>query len=190
MGLLPQMSKIIEYVNGGTIYLSSIHPIVFQTRELQHNKIDVVISLLEEKEKPPIFKEIEDLKIRHYYYACTPSTDLIRLAKTTYNTIYKTIDYGRNVLIHCRTGETYCVFVLIVFFLKVLHTDPQYLIYNIIFPIPKTRTNWTDSFVDFIRQYHPNANLSRNDLEKIYQYETQLDYPLMGFKPLTLWSSE
>lgn len=192
MVLLPTMQKIIEYANGGAIYLSSIHPIVFQTQELQYNNIDVVISLLEELEKPDIFGEIHDLKLRHYYHQCvkTPGFNLMNIHKHTFNTIYKSVDYGRRILIHCRSGENFCVSILIAFFLKMLRFDQQYLIYNFVYPIPKSRSKWTDSFLLFIRFYYPDANPDYDILEQLYQYEIKLEQPLFDFKSLTFGSSE
>lgn len=192
MGVLPTMSKIIQYANGGRIFISSIHPIIFETQELQNNEIDVVVSLMEEKSKPVFYKELIELKIRHFYYSCRDEPDFAigKIYKTVFNTIYKALDYGRNILIQCRSGENFSVIMVIAFFLKVLHTDQQYLIYNFLYHIPKSRTNWTDSFLAFIKLYHPQANPSLYFMEELYRYETQLDYPLFGFKPLTLWCSE
>lgn len=198
MCLLPTMQKIIEYANGGAIYLSSIHPIVYETQELQNECIDVVISLLEEREKPDIFGEIHDLKIKHYYYQCldSPDFDIMSIHKHTFNTIYKSVDYGRRILIHCRSGMNYSVLVLIAFFLKILHFDQQYLIYNFAYSIPKSRQNWTDSFLNFITVYYPQAKPDTNQMEKLYLFEEKLNQPVLSaqklftFKPLTSWSSE
>ena len=120
----------------------------------------------------------------------------MNIHKNTFNTIYKSVDYGRRILIHCRSGKSYSVLVLIAFFLKILHYDQQYLIYNLVYTIPKSRQNWTDSFLNFITFYYPQAKPEPNQMEKLYLFEEKLNQPVLSapksftFKPLTIWSSE
>lgn len=178
MGLLPTMIKVIEYSNGSAIYLSGIHPIAYQTQELQKNYIRTIISLMEEKEMPNEFlQEIKLYQIKHYYYQCTNDLEfpLHKYFSVTFNTIYKTLNYGRNILIHCRTGETICVAILIAFFLKIFYIDQQYMIYNILYMIPKSKFNWTDSFLAFIQYFYPQATVSGNLLQQLYEYEKKLE---------------
>ena len=69
--LLPTIVPILVYPNNSAIYLSSIHPVIQQTQEIQAEEITVVISLVEEQFMPSdIHDALKDISgLRHYYYS-------------------------------------------------------------------------------------------------------------------------
>lgn len=168
---------IITYSNGATIYLSNIEPFSYSTLEIEKKNISVIISLLEEKNKPYFLRESINKKIyewiHHYYYNVYNYADypIENLFDTINSIIYRFLNKGMNILIHCRSGISISPTILTAFFIRSIHYYPQYIVYDIFYFIPKTKTNWTDSFIDFIRNYEPEASPNGGFLEKLYIYE-------------------
>lgn len=177
--LLPTIVPVITFANGSAIYLSSIHPIVGQTQELQHEDIQVVISLLEEISAPTdvndALKEVPGL--RHYYYTAkdTPNEPIRKLFLSLYGIIFRALEYEKRVLIYCRTGQSLCVSILISFFILSLYKCVyRYLTYNYVDYIPKNKFTWTESFLEYIQSVYPSARPNDGFIQALIDFENEL----------------
>lgn len=177
--LLPTMVPVIMYSNGSAIYLSSIHPVIEQTQELQNEEIRVVISLLEELNVPPdIHDALKDIRgLRHYYYnikdTCTESIDKIFLG--VYGIISRALDNEKRVLIYCRSGQSSCVTILISFLILSLYKGVfRHLVYNYVDFIPKSHFNWTETFLNYIQTVYPQGKPNDAFLWTLMEFEYQL----------------
>ena len=158
--LLPTMRLLISYFCGGAIYLSDVHPIAHDTREVDFKDINVIVWLIEEAEVPYNFRRILSNEIKQYHYCLSsyPIDKRLRLYDSVFNAIYYAVDKGKNVVIISR-NEMDRVSVLISFFIHCLRWGERFLKYDFLNDIPKTYSNWTDSFLYYIRLMCPDANL-------------------------------
>ena len=183
----PEIVKIIQYSNGASISISGIEPFSFKTREIENKDIHVIISLMEELSKPHFL--IDSIEpniypwIYHHYYNIKnePHENVEKFFDPISKKIIQFLDRKMNVLIHCRTGISTSITFLIAFFIRASVYSPQYIVYDMAFYIPKSYMRWTDSFLEFIRYYHPCANPIREYMSKLYVYENNLFYDIYGY---------
>lgn len=170
--LLPTMRLFINYINGGAIYLSDLHPITYDTQEIENAEIDVIVWLIEEKELPYDFRTISPLKIKHCHYCLLsyPIDDRFKLYDKVFNAIYFGIDKGKNVLIVSRDSNDRFS-ILVSFFIQCLRWGERYLIHDFLNYIPKTGWNWTDSFLNHIQTIDPDITLEHKTTRKLYELE-------------------
>lgn len=180
MCLYPKITKIIQYINGSSIYVSGIETFSFQTREVENNKIHAIISLMEEISMPDFLRESIDKKtypwIYHHYYSIKNNDDenIDLLFDSLSRKIVSFLDRKMNILIHCRTGSSVSITILIAFFIRSTIFTPQYLIYDYFHFIPKNHLRWTDSILEFIQYYYPCASPITSFMNKLYIYENNL----------------
>jgi hypothetical protein len=176
---LPPIRCVIQYISGAGIYLSGIEPLAYDTLEIQRLNIDVVISLLEEIETPQfIRKAIPGLKHSYYRVKDDSEQSLYRLFDPVFNRIHRSLEEGKNVLIHCRNGESVCVAMLIGFFILCIRWGERYLIFDYVNFLPKCCHTWTDSFLYFIRLMYPPANPRIEFIRELYEFEEEVLKPL------------
>lgn len=180
MCLYPEITKIIQYINGSSIYISGIEPFSFQTREIENHEIHAIISLMEEINMPDFLRQSIDKKtypwIYHHYYNIKDTNDekIELFFESLGRKITSLLDRKMNILIHCRTGISLSITILLAFFIRASVFTPQYLIYDYFHFIPKTRIRWCDSLLDFIKYYHPDACPRTSFMNKLYIYENNL----------------
>lgn len=169
------------YSNGSAIYLSSIHPVIEQTQELQNEDIQVVISLLEELSVPPDIQDaLKDIRgLRHYYYnvkdTCAEPIDKIFMG--VYGIISRALDNEKRILIYCRSGKSSCVTLLISFLILSLYKGSfRHLVYNYIDFIPKTHFSWTETFLNYIQSIYPQAKPN----DAFFQVLLELEHELLN----------
>lgn len=176
---LPPIRCIIQYINGAGIYLSGIEPFAYDTLEIQRLNIEVVVSLMEEIETPQFVRQvIPGLKHSYYRVKNDPEQHLQRVIDPVFNRIYQSLENGRNVLVHCRSGDSVCVAVLIGFFILCIRWGEKYLIFDYLNYIPKCCFNWTDSFLYYIRLMYPPANPRIEFIRELYDFEEEVLKPL------------
>jgi len=177
MCLTKGLTSVMNYISGTTLYMSDIEPFSFSTRDIESQNISVIISLMEEYKKPQFLRESIDPKIypwiSHYYFNIKNEFDfpIEKYFKDIYQILIRFIQRGVNILIHCRTGLSITPTILIAFFIRSVFYSPEYIIHNYIYFIPKTKNNWTESFLDFLKTKNPEIQLSYNFLQKLYIYE-------------------
>jgi hypothetical protein len=176
---LPPIRCIIQYINGAGIYLSGIEPFAYDTGEIQRLRIEVVISLLEEIETPQFVRDAIP-GIKHSYYRVKNNSDqpLYRFFDPIFSRIYRSLEEGKNVLLHCRTGDSVCVAILIGFFILCIRWGEKYLIFDYENYLPKCCYNWTDSFLYFIQLMYPPTNLRVEFIRELYTFEEEVLKPL------------
>jgi hypothetical protein len=168
----PRLTPIIRYLDGQTIYLSDIHPVVDDERDLQRANIDVVVALLEEHEPPTdVYKHFPGYIRNHHFRV---EERVYRLFSGTSRIIHSALERGKNVLVYCRTGSSYCVTILIAFFLRMAVQDARYLIFDFFNLIPKREPTWTWSFLRHIEAMYPRASPPREHIRQLHELEQDL----------------
>lgn len=168
--------RVISYINGSSIFLSGVHPFSYDTHEVENLGIHVIVSLLEEFEKPDFLKEtMLPYRVKHYYYSIKDSPDqiLYPFYDRIFTHIFNTLERGKNILLHCRNGESLCVAFLISFFIQCVRWAEKYLICDYLNYIPKYFNKWTDSFLYYIQYVYPPTQLRHEFREQLYEYERQ-----------------
>jgi hypothetical protein len=174
--LTPPIYRVMSYFNGSNIFLSSIYPFSYDTQELQSFDIHVVISLLEELAAPDFVKQSIPSTIKHYYYSLKdhPEQMIEKYHDSVFTHLYNSLERGKNVLLHCRNGESLCVAILIGFFIQCVRWGEKYLIYDYLNYIPKYFDKWTDSFLYFIEYNYPPTKLRHEFKQQLYDYERKI----------------
>jgi len=174
--LTPPIYSVISYFNGSSISLSSIHPFSYDTRELQRLGIQVVISLLEEIEAPYFVKKVIPNHVKHYYYSLKDSSEQMieKYHDSIFTHLYNSLERGKNVLLHCRNGESLCVAILIGFFIQCVRWGEKYLICDYLNTIPKYFNKWTDSLLYYIEHNYPPTKLRYEFKQQLYDYERKI----------------
>lgn len=182
MCIYNNLSKIISYINGSSIFLSNLRPFTTDTSELQTHNIHVVISIMEESKKPQeIFKNL-DSSIHHHYFCLNnlKKNDENLLFYSFIKSMLKGLVKGSNIVIHCRDGNTVAPYFLVAFFLYAVIYNLKYVIYDYDFFIPKYRKTWTESFIDFIAMYRENIQYNQTLLDNLALFENNLLYDAYG----------
>ena len=166
--IVDSIKEIIKY-NNSSIYLSSTESAIL-TQDIRNKEIEVIISLSSERVKPEVLTF--SARIKHYYYQVHDSEDqdILFLFDSVFRIIYHAIDRDKNILIHCPTGRSICVALLISFFLRSLKDSPEYIIPY----IPKTCHWWTMSILTFIQIYKPDANPNQGFISQLYMFEEEI----------------
>jgi len=174
--LTPPIYRVMSYINGSSIFLSDIHPFAHDTQELQNLNIQVVISLLEEITVPDFVREAIPYKVKHYYYSVKDHPDQIieTYHDSVFTHLFNSLERGKNVLLHCRSGESVCVAFLIGFFIQCAKWSEKYLIYDYLNYIPKYFSQWTDSFLYYIQHVYPPTELRYEFRKQLYEYERKI----------------
>jgi len=174
--LTPPVYRVISYFNGSGIFLSGVHPFTYDTQEVQKLNIQVVISLLEELEVPDFMKRNVIYPIKHYYYSLKDSSEqtLEKYQDSIFTRLFNSLERGKNVLLHCRNGESLCVAMLIGFFIQCVRWAEKYLICDYLNLIPKYFDKWTDSFLYYIEYNYPPTKLRHEFKQQLYDYERKI----------------
>lgn len=170
------MHRVISYINGSSIYLSSIHPFAYDTQEIQKTNINVIVSLMEELDKPDFIRIVVPSQVKHYYYSARDDSGqtLTQLYDAVFSVIFNSLERERNVLIHCRNGESLCVALMVSFMLQCVRWAEKYLIYDFLNYIPKTAPTWTDSFLYYLSLMYPYVNVRYEFRTQLYEYERKI----------------
>jgi hypothetical protein len=162
------IQEIIKY-KYSSIYLSATESTIL-TRDIKTREIDVIISLSGERVKPDILTFPP--RIRHYYYQVhdNEDQDILFLFDPVFRIIYHAIDRDNNILIHCPTGQSISVALLISFFLRSLKDSPEYSIPY----IPKTCYWWSISILTFIQTRKPDAKPNQGFIAQLYKFEEEI----------------
>jgi hypothetical protein len=166
----------MRYLNGSRVYLSSIHPIVLETQELEREKIDVVISLLEERDPPGFIKQALT-GCKHYYYHArdNPDEPIQIWFINTFNVISRALENNLNILIYCRSGKSLCVTILTAFLIRALSKGLyRYMVYDCFHYLPKSKYTWTESFLDYLQTVYPNAEPNTGFMSVLLELERDL----------------
>jgi protein tyrosine phosphatase len=139
------ISKIVQYPNGSTIYLSGMG--VYEDIDkilIRERNIGTVLSFTMGK-----IPDLTNHQIRHYMFAIddTPTSNIFSLFEKSYAIIMSAIQQGQNILVHCRAGVSRSVTILSSFFLMCLRCHPELIIPF----IPKISDTWTESILQYIR---------------------------------------
>jgi hypothetical protein len=174
--LLPRVRRVMTYVNGSNIYMSGVHPFIYDTQELQNLDIDVVISFMDETYRPDFMITNIPTRVKHYYYSIKDSSTQILKGfyDPVFNVLHNALEREKNVLIHCRSGESVCVAMLIAFMLQCVRWAEKYLIFDYLNYIPKVFSTWTDSFLYHISEMYPPTRLRYDFKEQLYEYERKI----------------
>ena len=193
MGILEDkfnIRKLNTYINGGSLYFSTIHPFSLdEMTMIRAEKIDVVISFMEEVFKPNWYNQaIRSIpNARHYYYTIKTPENLERLFDIVYSTIFNTLENGQNILLQCRSEYRYCITFFIAFLLRSFRDAQYYTVFNFISFIPKTKTNYTDSIINFLENEYGFLNIHEtipyNVINQLLLYENHVFFqPKKMFK--------
>lgn len=170
------ISKIVEYPNGSTLYVSGME--VYQDVEqnlIRDHKIGVVLSFTTGK-----LPDLNNHQIRHYMFAIDddPSANIFSLFEKSYLIIMSAIQQEQNILIHCRMGVSRSVTILISFFLMCLRCHPELIIPY----IHKTCPTWTESILEYIRVRRSCASPNPGFIQQLKSFE-KLQLPQLNCKP-------
>lgn len=168
------MIKIITFNNGAELYISEIESVIYGHRDMYTSNIRLVISMLEEYTIPECINNLPKW-IQHFYISIRdlPTENIMKHFNTHYKYIIETLDSGNSVLIHCRTGISVSITLLIAILLKNRYICSEYCI-----PIEnKNFPTWTETILEYIRTTSgitlacPNYGF----MEQLYKYEKKLE---------------
>lgn len=172
--------KINSYITGGSIYFSTVHPFSLnEVSKIKSEKINVILSFMDEYPKPRWYSPALLLlpNVRHYYYPIKyPISD--HVFDVVYPTIFIALENGQNVLLQCRNEYHHCVLFFCAFLIRSLVHAQHYTVINYLHFIPKCRTNWTDSLIDFLEKLYSFLQIrkwiSKDELDRLYLYENHV----------------
>jgi|688.fasta_scaffold382230_2 protein-tyrosine phosphatase len=170
------ISKIVQYPNGSTIYLSGAEVYDdIDTILVRERQISVVLSFTK-----GYLPDLNNHQIRHYIFGIDddPTANIYTLFEKSYLIIMGAIQQERNILIHCRMGVSRSVTILISFFLMCLRCHPELIIPY----IKKTQTTWTESILDYIRSRRSCASPNPGFIQQLIVFETQQLPPLSCYR--------
>jgi len=164
-----EISEIIKYPNGSTIYLSGMEAYDdIEKYLIRERNISVILSFIGSSLPTWIQTELDKHNIQNHIVIIRdePDRNIYPHFESSYQIILNAILQNRNILIHCRAGVSRSVTILVAFFLSCLRCHPDLIIPY----IPRSKITWTDSILDFIqKRRYVNPNFGFHT--QLLQYE-------------------
>jgi protein-tyrosine phosphatase len=155
-------TKILQYPNGSTLYVSGVDALHDLTdADLQRM---VILSILPHDQNVYVSDQ-------QFVFAIddSPVENISQYFESTYPLILDAIFAKKNVLVHCRAGVSRSVTIWIAFFLRTFQDRLDGILVRPY--IPKTDPTWTDSILRFIRKHRPIVQPNRGFMNQLYAYE-------------------
>jgi protein tyrosine phosphatase len=158
----PIISKILTLKNGGSLFVSGVKPYL-DLEIFQKNEIGLILAIIPD--------QLRNINIQRYIFPIydDPSVDISSLFDTTFSIIYNALCKGTNVLVHCRSGVSRSVSIIIAFMIRFILSSRC----KCSIPINTSKT-LTYSILSFIRLIRPCVNPNPGFMKQLYTYELRL----------------
>jgi hypothetical protein len=158
---------LIAYFAGTKIWISDLTPIVHYPTQLREAEIDVALAFLDELTLPDDFRRAVPSYVKHHHYC---SRNLEMNFTSILKIMFTAVERQRNILLYSR-DPTCTTMIAIGFFLRSLRFAPQNLVYNYLESIPKTKENWTQSFLEYVQRMYPYGYVTFEQERQLVGYE-------------------